>query len=144
MQVADAGHVWVDPFRVATAIALRVLIVDLRHSVEGLVDVADVVDHEAQRERLLFVFILEPTLDLADVRGRFGDNVTPEPCSQVGERVDDIDVAHLEVGIVLQARAWLIQVRLIDKVPVALRAVALALDIVSESGAFGERVAVFV
>ena len=45
MQVADARDVWVDPLGVATTIALRVLVVDLRDGVEGLMNVAHVVDH---------------------------------------------------------------------------------------------------
>lgn len=67
MQVADAADAGVDVFGVATAVTLGVLVVDLGHGVEGLVDVTNVVNHQTQSKRFLVIHIAEGALDLRDV-----------------------------------------------------------------------------
>ena len=63
-----------------------------------------------------------------------------EEGSQVGKSIDDVHITHLEVGEVCDSTS-ISQVRLINEMPVALSAVALAFDVVSEGSALSERVA---
>ena len=44
MKVTDTTDIWVDPLRVATAVAFRVLVIDFRNCMERLVKVAYIVD----------------------------------------------------------------------------------------------------
>jgi len=59
--------------------------------VERLMDVTDVVDDEAESERLLVVLVAEPFLDLADVGGGGGDILTLKEGSKISESIDDVD-----------------------------------------------------
>ena len=52
---------------VATTVTLRVSVIDLSCIMEGLVDVASVVDDEPQSERLLVFFIAEFLPDLLSI-----------------------------------------------------------------------------
>lgn len=143
MEVANTLDARVDPLTVATTITLGVLGVDLRDSVKGLVDVANVVDDETEGKRALVILISEGVLDLRHV-GAVGRNVFAlEEGGQVGKGIEHIDIAHFEVGVVRDITT-VSQVWLVDEMPVALPFVALTLDVVSEGGAFSEGVLILV
>mmetsp|Transcript_14374 Transcript_14374/g.17151 ORF Transcript_14374/g.17151 Transcript_14374/m.17151 type:complete len:283 (+) Transcript_14374:303-1151(+) len=138
VEVLDAVDAWVDPLGVATAVALGVLVGDARDSVEGLVNIANVVNDEAESEGNLVFLVIEALLDLVDV-GVAGHVLALEEVSEGLKGVKHVSLAHLEVGVVLDG-ATVSDGRLVDEVPVALPGVALALDVVTEGGALGEGV----
>lgn len=126
-----------DLFGVATSVASRVLSVDLGGGVEGLVNIADVVDDHAQGERALVRLVRKVGRDLLSVCGLRGADLTLEELSEGREGLNDVDIRLREVKVV-ESGAWLVEVRLVDVVPVRLERVALALDVISESGALSE------
>ena len=109
-----------------------------------LVNIAHIVDHQAEGEGLLVTLILEPILKLDEVGRRAGHGVSLQERGQISQCSDNVDIAHLIVWIVINCRASLVQVRLVNEMPVALPAIALTFDIVCKSGAFCERVLVLV
>ena len=143
MQVANATWLVGDPLLVATSVALRILAIDFGGGVERLMKIANVVDDETESEGLLVVLVAEPLLDLFDVgRGaRYG--ITLQEGSEIGECVHDIDIGRLKAEVI-ERGVWLVQIRLINEVPVALCGVALALDVISEGSALGEGVRAFI
>lgn len=135
MKVANAINIGVDPLLIATTITLWVLIVDLSRGVEWLVQVADVVNDEAEGEGPLIGLLGEAVRNLLDIGASFRALTLQERC-EVGKGAKHVRIGLLEV-IVIKVTTF-IQVRLIDEVPVALPAVAHALDVVGESGALSE------
>ena len=103
-----------------------------------------IVDHQAKGKGLLVTLVFEPLLHLGNVGRRAGHRLTLQEGSQFRQCIDNVDIAHLEVWIISNCRASLIQVGLIDEVPVTLRAIALAFDIVGKSGTLSERVLVLI
>jgi hypothetical protein len=125
---------------VASLVALGVLGVDLGHGVEGLMDVANVVDDQSQGEGLLVGRIAELVSDSLQVGGVLDFGGSLKEANQVSEGADDVNVWHDEVGEVLSRGAILIEVGDVDEVPLGLEGVALALDVVGERSALGEGV----
>ena len=66
-----------------------------------------------------------------------------EEACEVSERLDDINICLHKVKVI-ERRAWLVQVRLVDEVPRGLPVTKCVLDIVSKSGALCEWVISFV
>jgi hypothetical protein len=127
---------------VATAVASGELWVHTAQGVHGLVDVAQIVDQEAEGVGLSSGFIVVVVLHNSSV------SVTLLVVALVRQPVDDVgdvlsDVVHilLELRVVLQVAA-LIEVGDVHEVPVGLPAAALVLDLVSECSALHERVLV--
>ena len=143
MQVANTLRRVGDPLLVATSVALGVLAIDFGCGVEWLMKVADVVDQEAESEGLLVVLVAEPLLDLFDIGGGARHGITLQEGSEIGECVHDIDIGRLKAEVI-ERGVWLVKIRLIDEVPVALCGVALALDVVSEGSALSEGVRAFI
>lgn len=141
VEVADTVFVG-DPIAVTAAVTLGELIINLRGGVQGLVDVTDVVDDETEGKRALVLLIGKAVLNLRDI-GTVGNVFAFEEGSQVGKGINHVDVTHLKVRIGGGVTAVVV-VGLVDKVPVALEFVALALDVVGKGCALSERMVTFV
>ena len=102
-------------------------------------NVTNVVDDEAEGEGQLVILVAEPLLDLIEVWRGAGHLFAFKEGNEISQSIDDVDIAHVEVGVVLD-RAAVGEVGLVDEVPVALCGVALSLDVVREGCALGERV----
>jgi hypothetical protein len=141
VQVVGTVDGW-DFLGVATAVASWVLIVDLGGSMERLVNVSNVVDDQAESERLLVFLIAEGISDLLVVGGRLVVTSVHQEVGQSRESLHNVSGLDFEVRVV-RDRATIIQVRSVDEVPLRLPAVALAFDVVGKGGALREWVAVF-
>lgn len=124
---------------IATAVTTGVGAVNFGNSVEGLMDVTNVVDNQAESDGASIGLIGEVMLDLLVVVAVLVSGaVVGEPCGEVLESVKDFILIFNE-GEVGKA-ATLVEVGLVNEVPSSLERVALSLDIVSESGALGDGV----
>ena len=68
--VADLGNV----LEIATGVPLWVVVVDLRHCMQGLVDITEVVDHQAKGEASLVADVIKSIgnlLHVSRLAGRF-------------------------------------------------------------------------
>ena len=68
--VADLGNV----LKIATGVPLWVVVVDLRHCMQGLVDITEVVDHQAKGEASLVADVIKSIgnlLHVSRLAGRF-------------------------------------------------------------------------
>ena len=135
MQVSDAVNVRVDPLFIATAIALWVFVIDLSSGVKRLVKVTDIVDDKAKCERPLITLIREALCNPINVYATTCALAPQEGC-EVAEGAKTILRSHGKV--VFANVTSFIEVGLINEVPVALPAVTLALDVISESGTLSE------
>ena len=126
---------------VAASVTSRELGVNSAQSVQGLVDIAKIVDEQSQciglRSCLIVIVIIH----------NGGVGVTLLVVSLAREPVDNIrdvlrDIVHvlLKGGVILKVAA-LVKVRNVDEVPVGLPAAALVLDLIGEGCALHERVA---
>jgi hypothetical protein len=126
---------------VTTSITCGVGAVNCGNSVEGLMDVTNVVDNKAQGKGASISLIGEVRLDgLVVIATLVISTVVREPCGEVFERVKDLIsiVGEVEVG----KRATLVKVGLIDEVPAGLESISFSLNVIAKSGAFGEGVTV--
>lgn len=75
MQIGDSSVVDLrNVLKIATSVPLWIVVVDFRHCMQGLVDIADVVDHKAKGEASLIVDVIKSIGDLLHVSrlaGRF-------------------------------------------------------------------------
>lgn len=101
--------------------------------------VADVVDDHAESEGALVGLVRELAGDLAGVSGLRGADLALKELGEGIESLDDINIRLAETEVI-KSGAWLVEVGLVDEVPVALEGVALALDVIGEGGALGEGV----
>jgi len=116
VEVADAVFGG-DVFEVATGVTLRIVRVDEGRSMEGLVNITNIVDDEAEGERFLVLLDGEGLGDLLVVGAFLVVAGVGEPADEVAEGVDVVLLVHLELGEVLNCLAILINIRLVDKVP---------------------------
>lgn len=116
VEVADAVFGG-DVFEVATGVTLRIVRVDEGRSMEGLVNITNIVDDEAEGERFLVLLDGEGLGDLLVVGAFLVVAGVGEPADEVAEGVDVVLLVHLELGEVLNCLAILIDIRLVDKVP---------------------------
>ena len=128
-----------DLLRVATAVTRWVQGVDAGGRVEGLVHVADVMDDQAEGEGALVTLIGEPVSNLACVGGLGGADLTLEELGVGIESLSDVLIGLSEAEIIKRG-AWLIEVGLVDVMPVSLEGVALSLDVISKGSALSEGV----
>ena len=106
---------------------------------QGLRYVANVVDQEAKDKGALISLVGEVRSDLVRV-GRLGSTALAfHELSEGFESPNGVNI-RLGEGEIVERSAILVQVGQVDEVPVGLEAVALTLDVVSESGALRERV----
>jgi len=138
VKVADTADAGVNPFGVATPVALGVLCVDLSDSVEGLMEVTYEVDDKTEGERLLVGHFGEIGGDLGNV-GAGGHIFTLEESGEVSQSVQNVSRGLHKEGVILNG-ATVRQVGLVDEMPAALEGVALALDVVGEGSALSEGV----
>lgn len=131
-----------DPLAVAAFITLRVLVVNLSNSMKWLVDVTSVVNDEAEGERALVFLIFKAVLDLRDICAARNIFILQES-RQIGESLHNIHVRHFKLRIV-GGITTVGEIRLINEVPLALEAVALALDVIGKVCALSERVVLLI
>lgn len=138
MEVGNAVHRG-NLLVVATGITLGVGRVDQSFGVERLVDVANVVDDQAQGKGELVGGVGERRGNLLVVCGA-------SVVASVGQHANQGIQCSDEVGGWLHERVVVsvLVVWLINEVPCGLPAVAHALDVVSEQGALGEWMSTFV
>jgi hypothetical protein len=132
---ADGGEV----LGVATSVSLFVVGVKAGCGVEGLMDIAKVVDDHTESEGSSIGIDGEVLGDLLVVVG--AEVIVTgalEPLGKVGKGTNNIVISHFVVGVVIEG-VTVDSVGLIDEVPSCLEAV-LGLDIVSESSTLGEGV----
>lgn len=132
---ADGGKV----LGVATTVTLGVVMIDAGDSVQGLVDVTEVVDDHAESEGPAVSINGEVLGNLLVVVG--GQIVVAgavEPHGEVGEGAEDV-VSVGDEAEVVKGGVGVDQVGLIDEVPAGLEAV-VALDVVGESSGLNEGV----
>lgn len=123
---ANVGQV----LEVATGITVGVAIRNLGGSVEGLVDIASVVDNQAESERSGVLLIREVVLNsLVVVAILVGATRIGEPFSEAGQSVNDV------LSGLIEGHRTIRVVGLVLEVPWGLEAVALAFDVVSEGSA---------
>jgi hypothetical protein len=119
---------------VTTSITTGVVAVNFGNSVEGLMDVTNVVDNKAQGKGTSISFIWEVRLyGLVVVATLVISTVVGEPCGEVLERIKDISGVKLEAEVI--KRATLVKVGLIDEVPAGLETVTISLDVIGKGGA---------
>uniref|UniRef100_A0A7S3MLY6 Uncharacterized protein n=1 Tax=Favella ehrenbergii TaxID=182087 RepID=A0A7S3MLY6_9SPIT len=106
---------------------------------ERLVDIANIMDYHAQHKRAHVVQLGELLSDPLDVLGLASTWVLLEEGGKVSKRRNHVHILRVEVEIV-QFRVGLIQVRLVDKVPIGLESTESEFDIICEGGALCERV----
>jgi len=130
-----------DFVQVATLVALRVGAVYLSDGVEGLVDIADVVDDHTQNEGAPIVDVGENLADTGNVvtlaRGVL------QKAREVSQGLDYIDCRLFEVEVV-NCGTLLIKVGNVDKVPVGLESSKRRFDVIGKRCALCERVVAFV
>jgi len=140
---ADSINHRVHVLVITSSVSMGVVVVDKSSSVKRLVDISDVVDDQSQGEGLLVHKEREGILNLLVVS--CGGIVTSLG-QEVGQSVESLNIVYgvqLEIGIVSDGFACLVDVRLVDEVPSTLPAVSLALNDISKSSAFDKRMASF-
>jgi len=128
-----------DLVAVATAVTDGELVVDLGRGVKRLVNVTDVVDDEAEGERLSVIGVGVSCKDRSDVARFLGAGDVLEVVGESSEGLNDVSGGHHVLGVAGSGVA-LAEVRLVNEMPVSLPGVALTLDVVSKGGALGEGV----
>lgn len=123
----------------ATSVAGGVLRVDQSGRVKGLVNIADVVDDHSEGEGALIGVGAELVRDLLSVGCVSGVNISLKELG-VGIKGSNDVLRGLGEGKVVEGSALLVEVGLVDVMPVALEGVALSLDVVGEGSALGEGV----
>jgi hypothetical protein len=122
---------------VAALVSMGVMVADFGNSVKWLVDVADVVNDEAEGEGESIFLVREVPDDLVIVVGRLVvAGIAQHTCKGI-KRAGDIVSAHREVVIIKAATVT--EVGLVDEVPAVLEVVS-ALNLVGEVSALSERV----
>ena len=100
-------------------------------------DVADVVNDHTEGERSLILLVGELISNLLSVGGLRGGDLALQ---ELGVGIKSVDNVLLWIGEgeVVERGVGLVQVGHVDEVPVSLEGVALALNVVGESGALRE------
>lgn len=127
--------------KVAASITLRIFRVNSANSVEGLMDVTDVMNKESQSIwESFFIREMRKLFHHGDI-----DNILLIVFF-LGERINqgrndylNWDLVELELRVILN-RVSFIQVRSVNKMPSSLKSSSLSLDFISKSGAFNERI----
>jgi len=123
---------------VATTVTDWVLVVDLSSRMKRLVNVSDVVNDEAEGERLSISGVWVLCQDISGVQSVFSTWNSLEVVGESLERLHDVGGRHVIVGVVGDG-VVLAEVRLVNEVPVGLEGEALSFYVVGEGGALGER-----
>lgn len=119
-------------------------VIDLSYTVEGLVDIADIMNHESESDGALVFCGREVLRDLTYVFRRRGILFSLQESGQISHCMNDIDVRDNKIWEVLNRSAELVQVRLVHVVPRGLPGSPGSLYIVSEGSALSESVISFV
>ena len=144
MEVSDTCMVWVGHvLKITACITLRHVFVDLRHCVQWLVDVSNVVDYETEGKAPLIVDVTEALLSLLHIDRVIYRLVSFQEASQVDQSVEDCLVRGLKIWEVRSIPTFIV-VWLIDKVPVALPGVAVAFYVIGKASTLCEWVVAFV
>lgn len=100
--------------------------------------ITNIVDYETESKGDLILIITEPFLDLVDVNAISRNIFALQEGGDVSHGSDGVCGGRvLEVGVVFLG-STIREVWLIDKVPVTLSRVALALDVISEDSSLSE------
>ena len=105
-------------------------------------DVTDVVNDHTEGERSLIFIVGELISNLLSVCGLRGSDLALQELSVGIQSMDNV-LLRIGEGKVVEGGVVLVQVGRVDEVPIRLEGVALALDVVGESGALREWVVLF-
>ena len=107
-----------------------------------LMDVTDVVNDHTEGERSLIFIVGELISNLLSVCSLRGGDFALQELSVGIQSMDNV-LLRISEGKVVEGGVVLVQVGRVDEVPIRLEGVALALDVVGESGALREWVVLF-
>ena len=127
-----------DFLEITTFITFWVIMVDQSHSMEGLVNISNIMYNKSEGKWLLVIFIFEIFLDNFDILSVFRWTVTFEEFDQGIESHINLLRRWFEVWEVFFG-STLIKVWLVDEMPAWLPSHALTLDFICKSCTFSER-----
>ena len=107
--------------------------VNLGYSVQRLMDVSNIVNNHSQREWSLILKLGQLLGNLPDITWVFDRYFTSQESSEISQSINNVEFTLIEVEIV-NCCAWLIQVRLINKVPRWLEFSKSSLDFICKGG----------
>jgi len=105
-------------------------------------DVSNIVDNHSQWEWSLVLILGELLSNSLYISWVLDSNFTSQEVSEISQSINNVEIILAEVEIV-NCSAWLIQVRLINKMPRRLEFSKSSLDFIGKGGTLSHRVVSF-
>ena len=125
-------------FQISTLVTLWEIMINLRYSVQWLMNISVVVDNEPESEWLLLLFILEVFLNCLNISCAFSRFISFQESGKSIQSIGNFSWGGLEVWEVF-LRSTLIVIRLVDEMPAKLPVHSFFHDKISKGSTFSER-----